>query len=395
MHYSDTRVPYGPVALRSSTGSLVLKRLFTTLFIGWVLLASSPLAFASETFSSEYYTVQEYLELHPNEGELMKAFDDIVSNDGVKLDMQQKEPVRISIVYPALQASDYWLRSVLSFKKRMDELGIAYEISEFFTKPSSQLRVQSKHIREALQSDPDYLVFTLDVGKHKSIIEKILTRKRPKLILQNITTPVRTWEGRQPFLYVGFDHQVGAKALADYYVSKNGTTGDYAVLYFSRGYISTMRGDTFIQFIQTNSSKKLTGAYYTNGDRARSKQATLDILSKSPVDFIYACSTDIALGAIDAFEETGKSFPLNGWGGGSAELEAIMAGKLDVTVMRNNDDNGVAMAEAIKLDLEGRTAQVPTVYSGKFVLIEKGIEEDQLNKLVREAFRYSGTEESN
>ena len=47
-----------------------------------------------------------------------------------------------------------------------------------------------------------------------------------------------------------------------------------------------------------------------------------------------------------------KIFLINGWGGGSAELEAIERGDLDVTVMRMNDDTGIAMAEAIKWDLD-------------------------------------------
>ncbi len=350
----------------------------------------SKIGFAAGDIFSEFYTVQEFLEQYPSENEKMNAFDKIVSAHGVKVVAQQKRPVRIAIVYPGIQASDYWSRSVLSFKKRMDELGIAYEVGEFYTKPSQRGRVQAEQIRKALANDPDYLIFTLNVAKHKNIIEKILTRERPKLILQNITTPLRSWEDRQPFLYVGFDHQIGAKMLADYYLAKKGKTGPYSVLYFSRGYVSMMRGDTFVKHVADNSERTLAGAYYTDGDRLKAKMATLDILKKSPVDFIYACSTDTALGALDAFKESGKVVPINGWGGGSAELDAILRGELDVTVMRNNDDNGVAMAEAIKLDLEGRGDKVPTVYSGKFFLVEKGIGKDKLDKLVQEAFRYSG-----
>jgi len=372
-----------------------MKILPVILLLSGLLITLILPAYASDTLSVEYYTVQEYLELHPDEVKLMGTFDDLVTAPGTKIGIQQERPVRIAIVYPGIQASDYWRRSVLSFKKRMDEIGIAYEIHEFFSKPSLQARAQAEHIRKALASDPDYLVFTLDVGKHKTIIEKILTRDRPKLILQNITTPVRSWEGRQPFLYVGFDHQIGTKLLARYFLRKHGSTGPYSVLYFSRGYVSTMRGDTFIQSMKQGSYRTLRDAYYTDGDRLKAKAATLDILDKSPVDFIYACSTDIALGALDALREKGMigKIPVNGWGGGSAELEAILQGDLDVTVMRNNDDNGVAMAEAIKLELEGNEGKIPTIYSGKFFLVEKGIGQARLNDLIVEAFRYSGEAE--
>ena len=69
-----------------------------------------------------------------------------------------------------------------------------------------------------------------------------------------------------------------------------------------------------------------------------------------------------------------------------------MRGELDFTVMRMNDDNGVAMAEAIRLDIENNTHKVPTIYSGDFASIEKGISEAELADLKAKAFRYSGTD---
>lgn len=370
-----------------STMNNITKLTFAFSVVAVFLFAST-----ARSAATDFFTVQEYVALHPEEANKMKAFSTIISEPGKPSQVRHYKPIQIAVVYPGIQASDYWRRSLLSFKKRMDEIGIAYEINEYFTKPSSQTRAQSQHIRTALASNPDYLVFTMDVGTHRRIIEKILTKERPKLILQNITTPVRAWEGRQPFLYVGFDHEIGTKILAGHFLDKHGRSGRYAMLYFSRGYVSSMRGDTFIQFMSNNSEWELAGAYYTDGERTKARQATLDILANGPVDFIYACSTDTALGGVDALKEAGKigTIPINGWGGGSSELRAILDGELDVTVMRNNDDNGVAMAEAIRLDMEGREKEVPTIFSGSFFLVEKGINKERLDKLVDEAFRYSG-----
>ena len=57
--------------------------------------------------------------------------------------------------------------------------------------------------------------------------------------------------------------------------------------------------------------------------------------------------------------------------------------------MRINDDNGIAMAEAIKLDIVGKTHQVPTIFSGNFAVIKKGIKKEKLQLLKEKAFRYS------
>ena len=58
--------------------------------------------------------------------------------------------------------------------------------------------------------------------------------------------------------------------------------------------------------------------------------------------------------------------------------------------MRMNDDTGVAMAEAIKLDIEGR--KVPTVFSGDFEMVTSETSLDELQRLKEKAFRYSGVD---
>lgn len=348
---------------------------------------------AFPSFASDYITIQEYETLHPNQVQKSKAFSEKVRAKGVPITRGvQTRPVTIAFIYPGEQISDYWRRSIESFKARMDEINLQYEINEFFTKPVVDYRIQEQLIRKSLKKHPDYLVFTLAINRHKRIIKRIITQQQTKLILQNITTPLRSMEGNQPFLYVGFDHIRGARMLAKYYLKKTGGKGSYALLYYSQGYISTMRGDSFVNALKHMTELKQVAAYYTNGDRNRSKQAAIETLNVTPgINFIYACSTDVALGAADAVM---KKFPknpvlINGWGGGSSELDAVIKGHLDVTVMRINDDNGVAMAEAIRMDLEGNKA-IPQIYSGDFVLVEKGIPQEKLDQLKRRAFRYSG-----
>lgn len=337
-------------------------------------------------------TVSEFVQAHPEQVPLMDDFNARVKASGKRCKQSAARTVQIAFIYPGLQVSDYWRRSISSFKKRMDEIGISYSIKEYYSKPVVDQGLQSQQIEEALESDPDYLVFTLDVFKHKEIIERILYRKRPKLILQNVTTPLKEWEGRQPFMYVGFDHAIGSRMLADYYMNKFGGKGQYGLLYYSKGYVSTMRGDTFQRAIAENSEIRLRASAYTDGKINDAYTAATEFLENYDLDFLYTCATDIAIGAIQALEASGKSDSVlvNGWGGGSTELDAIMDGMLDVTVMRMNDDNGVAMAEAVCLDATGRGDMVPTIFSGEMALVEKGISREALDTLIRKAFRYSG-----
>ncbi|RXJ91885.1 sugar ABC transporter substrate-binding protein [Arcobacter sp. CECT 8983] len=340
--------------------------------------------------NNEYYQVREYLKKN-NQEHIYKEFKQTVKEKAKALEKKNKK-IKIVLVYPGNQISDYWRKSKLSFEKRLQELNINYELIEFFTKPAIEIKEQSKHLMEALKLEPDYLIFTLDTSKHKKFIERIISNKKIKLILQNITTPLKSWGERQPFLYVGFDHYKGSILLADYYIKQTKGEGKYAVLYGSKGYVSFMRGNKFVDYIRKNSNLILTDEYYTDLNKEKAKNATLDLLDRSSdIKFIYACTTDIALGAIEALKEKnllGK-IKINGWGGGSSELEAIEKAELDITVMRMNDDNGVAMAEAVKLDILKQPYKVPTIYSGNFAIVKKGIKKEELEKLKNRAFRYT------
>lgn len=340
--------------------------------------------------TEEYYEAKEYQKIS-NQEEITQKFIKQVQNSAVKIENQDKK-IKIVLVYPGKQLTDYWRKSKISFEKRLNELGIDYELILYSTKPHVETRIQSKLLLKAIKENSDYLVFVLDASKHTKFIERIISRDEPKLILQNITTPLKKWHKRQPFLYVGFDHMIGSELLADYYIKKTNGEGKYAVLYTANGYVSYMRGNKFIQYVSKNSNLKVVHEYFTNTSKEKARLATLDLLEKDDdIKFIYACSTDISLGVIEALKEKNltNKILVNGWGGGSNELEAIQNGLMDVTVMRMNDDNGVAMAEAIKLDITNQKDKIPTIYSGDFEIVEKNISKKRLEELKKRAFRYT------
>jgi len=338
---------------------------------------------------SDYWPYHEFIQEHVGEKEKAIKFAERVREKG-RSRVNEIPPVRVAMIYPGKEASDYWYRSASSFEARMRELNLPYEIRPFFSEQGTNaLRVQEKQIAQALKADPDYLIFTLDVFRHRTLIERILTRGRPKLILQNITTPVRSWGKDQPFLYVGFDHVVGSEMLAQEYLNRFPDTTSYALFYGPRGYVSSMRGGTFKDKVSVRKNVNEVASYYVGYNRKKAKAAALNLFkNEKNIPFIYSCSTAISLGIIDAAKELGRlnEIQVNGWGGGSSELLALEKGELDFTVMRINDDNGVAMADAISLDIDGRSGEVPTVYSGDMVLVKKGMD---VEKLKKRAFRYS------
>ncbi|MBF0380140.1 MAG: substrate-binding domain-containing protein [Magnetococcales bacterium] len=340
--------------------------------------------------SSQYLTYKEFSNLYRHKQFSSKKFSSAVRSKSKTYQGNLNKPIKVAIIYPGKQASDYWQRSVSSFEARLAESKVPYEIYTYFTKPGAEVRLQSKQISNALKRDPDYLIFTLDALKHRAIIERLMGRDRPKLILQNITTPLGRWGETQPFMYVGFDHATGTELLVDEYLKKFNKQGRYAIFYGTKGYVSKMRGGTFKSLMLKEPNMELIAEYYTGFNRNRAYKAAKQLLAKtSDLDFIFSCSTDIALGVLDAIrEQKPKSNVItNGWGGGSKELEVLQKGELDLTVMRMNDDNGVAMAEAILWQLDGKS--VPTIYSGDMVLVKRDTNMEDLDSYAKRAFRYS------
>jgi autoinducer 2-binding protein LuxP len=338
-----------------------------------------------------FWSMQEYEALHPEQKSVAAAFSKRVVGPAEALP-RDVDPVRIAVVYPGLQVSDYWRRSVVSFEARLREIGLPYVIESHFPEFGQAVTGQAELIKEVLEADPDYLVFTLDALQHQTIVQRLIAKGRPKVILQNITTPMKAWGKRQPFFYVGFDHVAGTELLIEYYRERFGKNMPFAILYGPRGYVSRARGSTFVEAYADETTENLKASYYIGYDREKSRKAASAILQEHKhLAFIYACSTDIALGVLDAVVEKGLAGKIitNGWGGGSAELDAVLDGTLDVTVMRMNDDNGIAMAEAISLDRNGRSGEVPLVYSGSFELVTSADPAERIEALKKRAFRYS------
>lgn len=335
----------------------------------------------------------DYLREHAAQRDIQAQFTTRVQAEPQPLETPPALPVRIAIVYPAKQVSDYWRRNITAFEARMQALNIPYTLQTHLSAPSGEAQLQAQHIALALREGTDYLILSVDSPLAINLVGRILRSQSATVIVQNLTTPFRAWESAQPFLYSGFDHEEGAQLLANYFQQTFPSGATYAVLMADQhGTISTQRGNTFIKALEPSRTLHLVATYYTDFSRTKAAQATQEILEQFPeVNFIYACSTDIALGALDTLRKAGKtqSILVNGWGGGDTELEALRAGELAVTVMRMSDDAAVAMAEAIALDLAGHKDRVPTIYSGEFTIIERGATPKDIEPLLQRAFRYS------
>ncbi len=354
------------------------------LLLAMLLFATTGNTFASKL--ADYWKYDEYYAAHPDQQKASTELVETVRQSAVKID-RKVDKIKVGIIYPSHQFSNYWPRSVKSFQLRMDELAIPYEIRTSYTKPNTEVSVQVQQIEKMLRWKPDYLVYTLDSARQRAVVERLIRGTDIKVILQNITTPIKEWGDDQPFMYIGFDHAEGAKILARYQQKRMPEGSPYGVVFRSKGFISDMRGLTYIQDI--GQYHQLTSSYYTDSSRPGGYAAAKKIVTENPdVRYIYATSTDTALGTVDALAELGRQdIIVNGWGGGAEEIAELKKGNLQVVLMRMNDGNGVSMAEAIKRDLEGKN--VPLIFSGDFTVLDDKMPTSEIERIERFAFRYS------
>ena len=75
------------------------------------------------------------------EGKL-EAMQEVVGAAAVPFSGTLEKPIQIALIYPSADTSDFWARNYLALTKRLDELGIKYETTEF----------ASRQIEHSLQS---------------------------------------------------------------------------------------------------------------------------------------------------------------------------------------------------------------------------------------------------
>ena len=105
-----------------------------------------------------------------------------------------------------------------------------------------------------------------------------------------------------------------------------------------------------------------------------------------------ACAT----GTVAALTEQGigpGEILVNGWGGGWGEQKHMWEGYMGYSIMRMQDDWGVALAEVMKYDLEDRMDEVPLCVIGGIVLIHDGMTQEEVAVFSHYAYRYSGVVE--
>ncbi|MEO0958125.1 MAG: substrate-binding domain-containing protein [Pseudomonadota bacterium] len=369
------------------------KFLMTTAAVAFVattaLAADLPLKTLPGAEDRDYWVPDEV----NAEGEL-EALQAVVGAEAVPFSGSQEKPIQIALIYPSADVSDFWARNYLAMTKRLDELGIEYETTEFASRQIEH-SLQATYATQVAQDADlyDYVIFgPSELATQADNIDKLGGTEGFDTYVWAFHTPLKYLEN-QPDAWFDFSSAAGALVMCDYMLGRLGKDVTYALNRGIPGITDNQRSGDFMECVQEKGNWTAAYEHYGEYQREGGFAGTNLILQAYPeAKIIHNANTAMAMGSVEAQVAAGVHEEIfsTGWGGTGLELDAIRRGELDATPMRMGDDVGAATAEAIKADMEGRNDDLPFVFLGRITVAHDQMSDEELDALQQEAFRFSG-----
>ena len=306
----------------------------------------------------------------------------------------QDAPVQIALIYPSADVSDFWARNYLALTKRLEQLGIQYETTEFASRQIEH-ELQSTYATQVEQDADlyDYVIFgPSELATQADNVDKLASNDGFVTYVWAFHTPLKDLSS-QPAVWFDFSSAYGAQKICSYMLERLGSDVTFALNRGIPGVTDNQRSGDFIDCVKEKGNWTVAYEHYGEYQREGGFDGTNLILQAYPeAKVIHNANTAMAMGSVEAqvaADVHGDIFS-TGWGGTGLELDAIRRGELDATPMRMGDDVGAATAEAIRADLEGRADELPLVFLGRITVAHDELSTEEIDALEQEAFRFSG-----
>lgn len=324
----------------------------------------------------------------------LEKLQEVVGSEAVAFSGTLDNPVQIALIYPSADTSDFWARNYLAMTKRLEELGIAFETTEFASRQIEH-SLQATYASQVEQDADlyDYVIFgPSELEIQADNIDKLSGNDGFATYVWAFHTPLKDLTN-QPDAWFDFSSAAGALTMCDYMLGRLGNDVTMAMNRGIPGITDNQRSGDFKACVEEKGNWITAYEHYGEYQREGGFEGTSLILQAYPeATIIHNANTAMAMGSVEAQVSQGKEKEVfsTGWGGTGLELDAIRRGELDATPMRMGDDVGAATAEAIKADLEGRAGELPMVFLGRITVAHDQMSAEEIDALEQEAFRFSG-----
>ena len=335
-----------------------------------------------------------YLPAEVNAGNSLEALQNATGEEAVVYAGEQDKPLQIALIYPSADTSDFWARNYLALTKRLDQMGIKYETTEFASRQIEH-SLQSTYAAQVDQDADlyDFVIFgPSELATQADNIDKLAGNPDLKTFVWAFHTPLKYLEN-QPDGWFDFSSAYGALEICNYMIERLGNDVIYAMNRGIPGITDNQRSGDFKDCVSENADWDMVYEHYGEYQTEGGFEGTSLILQSYPeAKVIHNANTAMAMGSVQAQIAVGKEKEIfsTGWGGTGLELDAIRRGELNATPMRMGDDVGAATAEAIRAHLEEREDELPLVFLGRITVAHDEMSSEELDGLQEEAFRFSG-----
>ncbi len=325
--------------------------------------------------------------------DIASKFQALVSNDSKPLSIKQQKEIKIGVITPSKDVSDFWVRSYIALTRRLSELEIKFS-TKLFSSTQIEHSLQTRYIEQVLQDREtfDFVIFGPSELKVQSEnIQQLSAANEFDTFIWAFHTPDKSWK-HQPKAWFDFSSSVGAEKICEFLITQLGNNIKVVLNRGIPGVTDNQRSGDFKSCVQEEGNWQVLYEHFGQYQEYGGKDGA-DFTAKyfPEAEVLHNANTAMAVGAVRGLKENGilNKVITTGWGGTETELQLIRKKELNATPMRMSDDVGVATAEAIKLTLEKRSNEIPNVYLGRITVANDDMTHQELSELSKEAFRYS------
>lgn len=268
---------------------------------------------------------------------------------------------------PKALVSPFWIRMTEAVEKAAKENGIKLRI---VAPPSeSDVMQQMNMVEDLAQQNVDLIaVGPTDPQGLIPTFQSIIEKGTPVVIMETQTK----LPGVDSISVIGSDNTVAGRMVGDEAVRLLNGKGNVVLIEGIPGNnTGEERKEGFLKVVKANPGLKLVASQPGNWERALAMNVMENILQSNPnVDFVFACSDEMALGSAMALEAVGKHIPVFGVDGNKEAVIAVKEGRMTGTIAQSPEKMGELLVTDVAVPLS-KGQKVKPVLTTNFEMINK------------------------
>lgn len=286
---------------------------------------------------------------------------------------QDDDPVRIGFVSHQHDITDLFGQLEIGFRERLDEAGIEYEMFQAAPTASNRHDEMLRILENMANLNLDYMVFGPSSLEQNTPGLNMVADAGTKLLMVDYEPDP---EAEFPFEddvlnWSVYNHgemgEATGRWIAEHFKSQGKDSAKIIMIWGPvASEISQARGNGVLRGMEETEGFSPEIIYEGYGDFQREKaynEVERAIIAYPDVEAIVAMNSVMALGSMSALEAEGRldDVLVTGMGGQPDELEMVARDKIGVAVFRDPRSMGANTAQALIMDMQGKTADIPRV----------------------------------